>query len=68
MKLFNCPFCGSDNVVEERSIRERFSNRDKTSSSRYQIACRNCNCQTGYRLYLDDAVEAWNRRVSHEDY
>lgn len=67
MKIKSCPFCGSDNIVEERSARERisYSSSASTSSTRYQIACRNCNCQTGYRLYLDDAIEAWNRRTDN---
>ena len=68
MKIKNCPFCGSDNVVKEHSERERVSLNGgaTTMSFRYQVACRACGCQTGFRHKLEEAFEAWNRRCEHE--
>ena len=67
MNIKPCPFCGSDKIATEQSSRVRYGdNVDKFTSYRFQIACRSCGCQTGFRLHMDDALVAWNRRSDND--
>lgn len=67
-ELKPCPFCGSTDIGMNKRIEENLVMRNgkfkvQTCSDRYQIKCRNCPCGTYYAFYLEDAVEAWNKRV-----
>ena len=56
-----CPFCGSDTAPglwDMKSYR----------SILYQVTCSvgadGCGCETGWRVYAETAVKAWNRRTT----
>ena len=55
-----CPFCGGEAEVWEK----RFP-----YGLHVRCANQKCTMFTGGRLYeeLKDAIEAWNRRVKHEE-
>ena len=71
MKLRECPFCGGEDIGMNKRLEENFVLKGKefkrqTVSERYQIKCRNCPCGTYFAFYLEDAIEAWNRRVGDD--
>lgn len=68
-ELKPCPFCGSRDIgmnrrTEEHHVCEDGKFRRSTLSERWQIKCENCPCGTYYSFYLEDAVNAWNKRAS----
>lgn len=67
MKLKSCPFCGSNDIglnkkKEENMVLKNGTFKIQTVSERFQIKCRNCPCGTYFAFYVEDAIEAWNRR------
>ena len=57
-ELKPCPFCGGEAEIYENNIIK--------SLPSYRVFCANCYSRT-YGMYdkLDDAIEAWNRRVNN---
>lgn len=61
IKLKKCPFCGSDAILEEKM------------DTAYRLICR-VKCSNIYHCaikqdqwdYRENAVKAWNRRISNE--
>lgn len=56
-ELKPCPFCGSTDIkvhgpyfIEDRYV---------------MVKCNDCNCNTAIYKTVDQAVEAWNRRVGN---
>lgn len=67
-ELKPCPFCGDKDIGMEKRSEEEYVLRDgafkrSTVSERYQIKCRNCPCGTYFAFYVEDAIDAWNRRA-----
>lgn len=67
MELKPCPFCGGKDIGMRRKCEEQFVKKNSewkriTLSERFQIHCRNCPCETYYGFYIEDVIEAWNRR------
>lgn len=58
-ELKPCPFCGWN---ASYSYTLPLFNEDL----RYQVICIGCNASTSQKLTMDDAIEAWNRRVNDE--
>lgn len=62
-QLKTCPFCGAD---EESGVHidvvESFD--ELEDDTHYGVICENCGARIGYFKILEEAVEAWNRRVS----
>ena len=60
-ELKPCPFCGSEPTI--RIFRGKDGWRD-----RYAVLCRydegGCGAESGLYHYEDEAIEAWNRRVT----
>jgi len=60
-ELKPCPFCGSKPTI--RIFRGKDGWRD-----RYAVLCRydegGCGAESGLYHYEDEAIEAWNRRVT----
>ena len=66
MNIKTCPFCGS-NSVSCASDQELNFGEDTSQDSTF---CVNCDFQKGgcgatgpFRLTIDEAIEAWNRRA-----
>jgi len=59
-KLLRCPFCGSNDAQLW----------DNTSEivwkHAYQVMCIECGVRTYFFRTKDEAVNSWNRRISHE--
>ena len=67
-ELKPCPFCGGTAIELNRKTRENFAFingvvKRRTLSERFQIKCENCPCGTYFGFYLEDVIEAWNRRA-----
>ena len=67
-ELKPCPFCGGTDIGMNKRTEDHFVRRSgefkmQTKSERYQIKCRECPCETYYGFYLEDVIEAWNRRA-----
>lgn len=70
-KLKPCPFCGSNDIglikrFDENHVFRKGEWKIQTQSDRYQIKCRNCPCGTYFAFFVEDAIEAWNRRVQDD--
>ena len=61
-ELKSCPFCGGKAKI-------KFYNGD-IAIRKYEVGCNQtlCPCRPRTRLYseVDEAIEAWNRRVDNE--
>ena len=71
-ELKPCPFCGGENIGVNRKAKEHFvwengAFKRQTVSERFQIKCESCPCGTYFAFYLEDAINAWNRRVDNEN-
>lgn len=60
-ELKPCPFCGRmPNIIERKT----------STKSNFRIECKNMNCQiivgTFAFLTVEEAIEAWNRRVDND--
>ena len=58
-ELKPCPFCGSDAKVlhyEDLTI-------DFASMYKHYVICLKCKANTDLKASVEDAIEAWNRRV-----
>lgn len=69
-ELKTCPLCGGSNIQMERKTteRHRIENgkfRRMTLSERYKISCGSCLAETAFAFYLEDAINAWNRRAEN---
>lgn len=53
-ELKSCPFCGADGVIREYD--------NKT----FVASCKNCGIELLYFETEQEAIEAWNRRVSDD--
>lgn len=55
-----CPFCGGEGNVEEHPF--------MTIPNSYCVKCPVCKCQTSQFFNSEqEAIDAWNRRVNHEE-
>lgn len=55
-----CPFCGGEPLIKTTNIQTK-----AVSANFYTVACLDCNAEIYlYFKTLDEAIEAWNRRVS----
>ena len=54
-----CPFCGSSNVAPE----EEYGSDCGYSFGGHLVICNDCGIQTKYYETVEEAIEAWNRRV-----
>lgn len=52
-KLKNCPFCGSDNITI-------------SNWGLWRCWCQDCLAKTADMLSQKEAIEAWNRRSTHD--
>ena len=50
-KLKPCPFCGGEAKINKRE---------------YSIECTRCSAYMGYFYTKQEAIEAWNRRVTDD--
>lgn len=53
--LKDCPFCGEEAYLGD------------TWDGRVAVICCFCGCKTLYFKYKEDAMKAWNKRVSPQD-
>ena len=58
MELKHCPFCGANNAAVQQYQTGR--------SVRFSVACKDCWAMTNVYDAEDEAVNAWNRRVSND--
>lgn len=59
-RLKPCPFCVGEGTVHEHMF--------MSIPNAYGVKCKACNCQTSQFFNSElEAIEAWNRRVSHEE-
>lgn len=62
-RLKSCPFCEADEQsgvhIDTIVIAD-----DICDIRRYSVVCENCGAEIGTFRSLEEAVEAWNRRVS----
>ena len=64
-----CPFCGGKPMLNITGHSEGYV--DKNGVQQYTLSlqvvqCMNCGCEIYPHEKLDDAIEAWNRRVEDE--
>ena len=61
-ELKNCPFCGGD-------AEKRYLMRKKLFASTHYVyvRCKVCGATSSVHFTIEDAIEAWNRRVDHEE-
>ena len=61
-KLRNCPFCGENEVVVDKTL-VSFEPKEYM----YRVRCDSIHCdvivETNLYFNIEDAVEAWNRRA-----
>lgn len=62
-RLKPCPFCGAD-IENGVHIDVVVSFNELEDDTHYGVICENCGARIGYFKILEEAVEAWNRRVS----
>ena len=74
MELKPCPFCGSEKLVITNCRElEGCNNFKKCKDTHpcYTICCDftqgGCGAASGYRLHIEEAIEAWNRRVGKQN-
>ena len=59
-RLKPCPFCGGEGKVHEHPF--------MSIPNSYGVKCAVCKCQTSQFFNSElEAIEAWNRRVNHEE-
>ena len=68
-ELKPCPMCGGSDIQMERKTKERHRIENgkfvrMTLSERYKISCGSCLAETAFAFYLEDAINAWNRRCN----
>lgn len=63
-RLKPCPFCGAD---EESGVHIDVvvSFNELKDDTHYGVICENCGARIGYFKILEEAVEAWNRRINN---
>lgn len=60
-ELKPCPFCGSPAKLDAYQF-------GREKETRYHVECSKCWCQEDWDYWkIDDAIAAWNRRVTHGD-
>jgi hypothetical protein len=66
-KLLPCPFCGNDGggPIEEALHVSHTQNDWHPAYDCYSIQCDKCTATMGYSLSEEEAIEAWNTRLSH---
>lgn len=72
-ELKQCPFCGSEKLIitncEELEVCNNFEKCECNPC--YTICCDfnqgGCGASSGYRLYKEEAIKAWNRRAGEQD-
>lgn len=63
-RLKPCPFCGAD-VESGVHIDVVVSFNELKDDTHYGVICENCGARIGYFKILEEAVEAWNRRINN---
>lgn len=55
-KLKPCPFCGGEAELTNVAI----------IPNAITVRCKECNCNVNWFCKEQEAIEAWNRRISNE--
>lgn len=63
-KPLPCPFCGKEAQLKTHWKTVPELNEISTRKEHY-VSCSSCGCRTPNRFTENDAVEAWNKRVSN---
>lgn len=63
-QLKPCPFCGAD-VESGVHIDVVVSFNELKDDTHYGVICENCGARIGCFKILEEAVEAWNRRINN---
>ena len=66
-ELKNCPFCGGD--AEKRYLKRKklFASMRFPYNTHYvYVRCKVCGVTSSVYVTIENAIEAWNRRVSNE--
>ena len=61
-RLRPCPFCGA----KEDKVELWDDETDVVWKHAYQVMCIECGVRTYFFRTKDEAVNSWNRRISHE--
>ena len=67
-ELKNCPFCGGD--AEKRYLKRKklfVSMRFPYNTHYVCVRCKVCGATSRLHVAIEDAIEAWNRRIDHEE-
>lgn len=73
-ELKPCPFCGGVNLTADNVAKieyhDTFHQDYERDSKCYEVCCNfnrgGCGASSGIRKSLDEAINAWNRRVNDE--
>lgn len=59
-----CPFCGGEEKFVD-SIRHETVNNELKTTMRYRIVCSECGCGTPWKVWVEDAIALWEKRVEN---
>ncbi len=63
MKLKPCPFCGSEDIIEDAVDGFWLSETEFLDETECWVICDGCGAKTYEFHTMQEAVDAWNRRI-----